>query len=128
MGNIDMRVKSVVAFSTLLVTACLEPASFALAAPECSMSATLVKFGEKSIAHMQMAPKETCQFALKLSGTVQSSQISIKPGRGKLKKVDTSTYQYTAKGKGADTFAITATGKSDAASQTSELSFEVTIK
>ena len=123
-----MRPMSVVALSMVLGTVCFEPASFALAASECSMSATLVKFGEKSTAHIQVAPKETCQFPLRLSGTIHSSEISKKPRLGKLKKINASTYQYSAKKIGADTFAITATGKSEAAPTTSELSFEVTIK
>jgi hypothetical protein len=123
-----MRRLTVAIFSIVLGAVCFKPASFALAASECSMSATLAKFGEKSTAHIQVAPKESCQFPLKLSGTIHSSEIAKKPSLGKLKKVSTSTYQYTAKGKGTDTFAITATGKSEAASGNSEVSFEVTIK
>jgi len=61
---------------------------------------------------------------------IGSSEISKKPSRGKLKKIDTSTYQYTAKAryKGADTFAITATGKNETTSGTAEVLVEVTIK
>jgi hypothetical protein len=75
-------------------------------------------------------PGGSCQFPIKLPGTISSSEISQKPERGKLKKVNTSTYQYTAKAryKGSDTFAITATGKDEKASGTSVISVQVTIK
>lgn len=100
------------------------------AANECSMSATLASWGEKSTGFITIAPKESCQFPLKLPGTITSSEISQKPGRGKLKKIDTSTYQYSAKArfKGTDTFAITATGRDEKTSGTSTISVEVTIK
>ena len=109
---------------------CFQPASFALAASDCSMSATLANWGEKSTVHLAVTPKESCQFPLKLSGTINSSEISKKPSRGKLKKINLSTYQYTANAryKGTDTFAITASGKNERTSGTSEVSFEVTIK
>jgi len=111
--------------STFLGTAC---SSFALAASDCSMSATLANWGEKSTAHIDAAPKESCQFSLKLSGTIENSEILKKPSRGKLKKVNASTYQYTAKARGTDNFAISAKGKRGTVSGTSDVSFEVTIK
>lgn len=94
------------------------------------MSATLANWGEKSTAQIAVAPKESCQFPLKLSGTINSSDVSQKPSRGKLKKINASTYQYTAKAryKGTDTFAITATGKNETSSGTTEVLVEVTIK
>jgi hypothetical protein len=94
------------------------------------MAATLANWGEKSAVHIAMAPKESCQFPLKLPGTISGSDVSKKPSHGKLKKISASTYQYTAgaRYKGVDTFAITATGKNEAASGTSEISVEVTIK
>src|SRR5262245_64787652 len=116
--------------SIILGVLCFESASFALAASDCSMSATLANWGEKSTANIAVTPKESCQFPLKLSGTINSSEISKKPSRGKLKKINTSTYQYTANARyrGIDTFSITASGKNEKASGTSEISFEVTIK
>ena len=100
----------------------------AYAAPECSMSATLANWGEKSRGYITLAPKEACQFPLKFPGTVASSEISQKPDRGKLKKINSSTYQYTAKAKGTDKFAITASGRDDKGSGTSTMSVEVTVK
>ena len=109
---------------------CLAPAPYVLAASDCSMSATLASWGEKSTGSISVAPKESCQFPIRLPGTISSSEISQKPSRGKLKKVNTSTYQYTARARyrGTDTFAITAVGKDEKASGTSAISFEVTIK
>jgi len=101
-----------------------------VAASECSMSVTLANWGEKSSGSITIAPKGSCQFPIRLPGTISSSEISLKPSRGKLKKVNTSTYQYTAKAgyRGTDAFAITATGRDEKTSGTSVISFEVTIK
>ena len=116
--------------SIILGVLCFEPPSFALAASDCSMSATLANWGEKSTADIAVAPKESCQFPLKLTGTIDSSEISQKPSRGKLKKINASTYQYTAKARyrGTDAFAIRATGRDAKVSGTSEISVQVTIK
>jgi hypothetical protein len=130
-GNDGMKPPLLIAtLSIILGVLCFEPASFALAASDCSISATLANWGEKSTANIAVAPKESCQFPLKLSGTIDSSEISQKPSRGKLKKINTSTYQYTAKARyrGTDTFAIKATGKDEKASGTTEISVQVTIK
>jgi hypothetical protein len=120
-------------FATLSIIVgvfCFEPPSFALATSNCSMSATLANWGEKSTADIAVAPKESCQFPLKLTGTIESSEISQMPSRGKLKKISTSTYQYTAKARyrGTDVFAIRATGRDAKVSGTSEISVQVTIK
>jgi len=94
------------------------------------MSVTLASWGEKSTGSIALAPRESCQFPIRLPGTISSSEISQKPSRGKLKKINTTTYQYTARARyrGTDAFAITATGKDEKASGTSVISFEVTIK
>ena len=93
------------------------------------MSATLADWGEKSTGYLTVEPRESCQFPIKMPGTIGSSDISQKPGQGKLKKINASTYQYTAKkAKGSDAFAITATGKDEKTSGTSIISFQVTIK
>jgi hypothetical protein len=125
-----MKLFSVAALSIVVGATCLVSASFALAASDCSMSATLANWGEKSTGDITIAPKETCQFPIKLPGTISSSEISKKPSRGKLKKINTSTYQYTAKARyrGTDAFAIMATGKDEKTSGTSVISVGVTIK
>lgn len=124
-----MKKLSTAAFVLIVGTGSLVSASPARAAPECSMSATLADWGEKSTGYLTVAPKESCQFPIKMPGTIGSSDISQKPGQGKLKKINPSTYLYTAKkAKGSDAFAITATGKDEKASGTSIISFQVTIK
>ena len=114
----------------LVGATCLAPTVFAAAASECSISMTLVNWGEKSTGAITIAPKESCQFPIKLPGTISSSEISQKPSRGKLKKINASTYQYTARARyrGTDAFIITATGKDEKTSGTSVISIEVTIK
>ncbi|WP_245301944.1 hypothetical protein [Bradyrhizobium sp. LTSP885] len=58
------------------------------------------------------------------------SAISQKPEHGKLKKVNASTFEYTAKAKykGSDTFAVKATGQGPKASGTSVITVHATIK
>jgi len=104
--------------------------SLARAAPDCPISVTMADWGENSTGYLTVVPGGSCQFPIKLPGTVSSSDISQKPGHGKLKKVNVSTYQYTAKAryKGSDAFAITATGKGQKGSGTSAITVQVTIK
>jgi hypothetical protein len=130
-SNGERRMKNFSVATVFVVgAACLAPAAFAAAASECSISMTLANWGEKSTGAIAIAPKESCQFPIKLPGTISSSEISQKPSRGKLKKINASTYQYTAKARyrGTDAFAITATGKDEKTSGTSVISIEVTIK
>jgi hypothetical protein len=65
-----------------------------------------------------------------MSGTVSGSDISQKPAHGKLKRLDISTFEYTAKAryKGSDTFAIKATGQGPRVSGTSVITVHATIK
>jgi hypothetical protein len=122
---------SKVAASVLIVGATsIASASLASAASDCPLSMTLADWGENPTGYFTIVPGESCQFAIKLTGTVSSSDISQKPGHGKLKKLNASTYQYTAKAKykGNDAFAITATGKGQKASGTSVITMQVTAK
>jgi len=65
-----------------------------------------------------------------MAGAMSSSEISQKPAHGKLKRLNISTYEYTAKAryKGSDTFAIKETGKGPAASGTSVITVHATIQ
>ena len=105
-------------------------ASSALAAPECPKLVGLADWGENSTGDISVASGGSCLFPIPMRGTVSSSDISQKPGHGKLKKVNASTYQYTAKARyiGSDAFAITATGKGQKGSGTSAITVQVTIK
>jgi hypothetical protein len=105
-------------------------ASAARAASDCPISVTLADWGEDSTGYINLAPGASCQFPITMRGTVNSSKISQKPGHGKLKKIDVSTYEYRAKKryKGSDTFAIKATGQGPSASGTSVITLHATIE
>ena len=125
-----MRMSKVAALVLIVGPASLASVSLARAAADCPISVTLADWGENSTGYLTVVPGASCQFPIKLPGTVSSSNISQKPGHGKLKKVNASTYQYTATAryKGSDNFAITATGAGPKASGTSVIAIEVTIK
>jgi hypothetical protein len=123
-----MRLSKVAAL--IVAATSLMPVSFARAASDCSASITLADWGENPTGDIDIASGESCLFPIKIRGTVSSSEISKKPAHGKLKKLNASSYQYTAKAKykGSDAFAIKATGKGPTASGTSVISVNATIK
>jgi hypothetical protein len=125
-----MRMSKVAALVLVAGATSIASVSLARAAPDCPISVTLADWGENSTGYLTVAPGASCQFPIKLPGTVSSSKISQKPAHGKLKKLNASTYEYTAKAsyKGNDNFAITATGTGPKASGTSVITIEVTIK
>jgi hypothetical protein len=125
-----MRLFKVAAWALIVGAASLVPVSLARAASDCSTSITLADWGENPTGDIDIASGESCLFPIKIRGTVSSSDISQKPAHGKLKKLNASSYQYTAKAKykGNDTFAIKATGKGPAASGTSVITVNATIK
>jgi hypothetical protein len=102
----------------------------ALAASDCPTLVALADWGENSTADISVASGESCQFPIRMRGTVSSSDILQKPARGKLKKLNMTTYEYKAKAKykGSDTFAIKATGQGPTASGTSVITVQATIK
>jgi hypothetical protein len=108
----------------------LVPVSPARAVSDCSASTTLANWGENATGDIDIAAGESCLFPIRIRGTVGSSEISQKPAHGKLKKLDASSYQYTAKAKykGSDIFAIKATGKGPTASGTSVITVKATVK
>ena len=61
---------------------------------------------------------------------MNGSDIFQKPEHGKLKKLNTTTYEYAPKAryKGSDTFAIKATGQGPTGSGTSVITVHATIK
>ncbi|MBR1148340.1 hypothetical protein JQ567_34145 [Bradyrhizobium sp. AUGA SZCCT0431] len=125
-----MRLSKVAALALIVAATSVAPASSAPAASDCSASTTLANWGENSTGDIDIASGESCVFPIKIRGTVTSSEISQKPARGKLKKLDASTYEYRAKAKykGSDTFVIKATGKGPTASGTSVITVNATIK
>ena len=107
-----MRFSKVAAFVLIVGATGIMPVSLARAASDCSTSVTLADWGENSTGYIDIASGGSCLFPIRMHGTVSSSDISQKPGHGKLKKKNIATYEYTAKAryKGSDTFAIKVTG------------------
>jgi hypothetical protein len=65
-----------------------------------------------------------------MQGEIQISSIAKEPAHGTLKKLDVSTYEYTAKAgyRGADTFVVQATGTGPTSSGTSIITMNATVK
>jgi len=113
-----------------VAAASLMSVSVARADSDCSMSVTLADWGQNSTGYIDLKSGESCQFPIQIDGTVSASDISQKPAHGKLKKLDTSTFDYKPKTrfKGSDSFAIKATGQGPKASGTSVITVHATIK
>jgi hypothetical protein len=120
----------ILAASALVIGAAGAMSSSARAAPECPILVELADWGENPTGDVSIAPGQSCQFSIKMRGTVSGSEILQKPARGKLKKLSATSYEYKAKAryKGSDTFSIKATGQSPAASGTSVITVHATIK
>src|SRR5260221_14096570 len=71
--------------------------SLARAASDCPTSVTVSDWGENSTGYFNVASGGSCLFPIRMAGAVSSSEISQKPAHGKLKKLNISTYEYTAK-------------------------------
>ena len=125
-----MRSPKIAVALLIVATTSATPAASAPAVPDCSASTTLANWGENATGDIDIASGESCLFPIRIRGTVVGSEISQKPAHGKLKKLDASSYQYTAKAKykGSDTFAIKATGKGPAATGTSVITVKATVK
>jgi hypothetical protein len=125
-----MRFSKIAAFALIVGVPSLVSASLARAASDCSISVTLADWGENTTAYIDLAPGGSCLFPIRIRGTASSSDISQKPLRGKLKKIDITNYEYKAKARyiGEDTFAIKATGQGPTASGTSVITVRATIK
>jgi hypothetical protein len=124
-----MRLSKVAALALIVGATSLISVSLARAASDCSMSVTLADWGENSTGDISVASGGSCLFPIRMRGTA-SSDILQKPAHGKLKKLNTTTYEYKAKAryKGSDTFAIKATGQGPTASGTSVITVHATIK
>ena len=120
----------VAAFALIVGTPSLVSVSFARAASDCSISGTLADWGENSTDYIDLTSGGSCQFPIRMRGTVSGSDISQKPAHGKLKRLNISTFEYTTKAryKGTDIFAIKATGQGPTASGTSVITVHATIK
>ena len=125
-----MRLSKFAALALIVGAAGSMSVSPALAASDCPTLIALADWGENSTGDISVASGESCQFPIRMRGTVSSSDILQKPAHGKLKKLNMTTYEYKAKAKykGSDTFAIKATGQGPTASGTSVITVQATIK
>jgi len=125
-----MRLSKAVVWVLIFVVSSSLSASPALAASECPILVELADWGENPTGEVSVASGQSCQFSIKLRGTVSGSDILQKPARGKLKKLNVTSYEYKAKAryKGSDTFSIKATGQGPTTSGTSVITVNATIK
>jgi hypothetical protein len=125
-----MRLSNVAALALGVGATSLMSVPLARAASDCSTSVSLADWGENSSGYIDVASGRSCLVPIRMRGTVSSSEISQKPVHGKLKRLNISTYEYTAKAryKGSDTFAIKATGQGPAASGASVITVQATVK
>ena len=125
-----MRLSKLAALALIVGVAGSMSASAAQAAADCPILIELADWGENPSGDVSVASGQSCQFSIKMRGTVNSSDISQKPAHGKLKKLNATTYEYKAKAryKGNDSFAIKATGQGPTASGTSVITVQATIK
>ena len=124
------QLSKVVALALIVEATGSMPVSLARAVSDCSTLMTLADWGENSTGDIDAAPGKSCLLPIRMRGTVSSSDISQKPAHGNLKRLNISTYEYTAKAryKGSDTFAIKATGQGPTGSGTSVITVHATIK
>ena len=125
-----MRLSNVAASALIVAATNLMSLPLARAASDCPILVELADWGENSTGFIDVASGGSCLLPIRIRGTVSSSDISQKPAHGKLKRLNISTYEYTAKAryKGSDTFAIKATGQGPTASGTSVITVNATIK
>ena len=125
-----MRLSRIVALALIVAAPSLISVWSARAASECPASGTLSDWGINSTGYFNVASGGSCLFPIRIAGAMKSSSISQKPAHGTLKKLNVSTYQYTAKAgyKGSDTFAVQATGKGPTASGTSVITMNATVQ
>jgi hypothetical protein len=124
-----MRLSKVAALALIVGAPNLTSVSLARATSECSISGTLADWGESSTEYIHVKSGQSCLFPIRMRGTVSSSDISQEPVHGKLKRLNISTFEYTAKArfKGSDTFAIKATGQGPNCARDDQIAFLASI-
>ena len=125
-----MRISRTIALAIIVAAPGLVSVSPAQAASECPATGTLSGWGVNSTGYFSIASGGTCLFPVRMDGVVHTSSISRKPAHGTLKRLNISTYEYTAKAgyKGSDSFAIQATGKGPTSSGTSVITMNATVQ
>jgi len=112
-----------------VATISLIPTS-AFAISECRVVGNPAEFGVNMTGYFAVASGETCLFPIRIPGMMTGSGISQKPSHGTLKRLNVTTFTYTAaRGyKGSDTFAIFGTGKGPYGQGTSVVTVNATIQ
>lgn len=115
-----------------LLVAALTAMSFssAHAVSECPATGVMSDWGVNSTGYFGVASGGSCLFPLRMQGSATSSSIATKPSHGTLKKLNVSTYVYTAKAgyKGPNTFAVSFTGKGPTGHGTSVITMNATVQ
>jgi Bacterial Ig domain len=118
-------------FSILALPLALLSAGPALAQSMCVVAGNQPIMGANMNGEFEVQAGQGCTYDIRPRGSLASSEISQRPQHGTVKMVDmdTLTYEPAAGYRGADSFAITAQGKSiDEKPGTSVLSFKVNVK
>jgi len=100
------------------------------AVSECPATGVLSDWGVNSTGYFGVASGGSCLFGLKMQGVATSSSISQRPAHGALKRLNVSSYVYTAKSgyTGKDIFAVSFTGKGPTGHGTSVITMNATIQ
>ena len=125
-----MRTSGAIALAIVVAVPGLLSLSPARAASECPATGTVSGWGVNSTGYFSIASGGTCLFPIRMDGVVNTSSISQRPAHGTLKRLNISTYEYTAKAgyKGSDSFAVQATGKGPTSSGTSVITMNATVQ
>ena len=102
----------------------------AFAASECRVTGSPSEFGVDMTGYFAVASGATCLFPIRIPGMMNDSGISRKPVHGTIRKLNVTTFTYTAaRGySGSDTFAVYGTGKGPYGSGKSVITLNVTIQ
>jgi hypothetical protein len=126
-----MRISKAIALAIIVASPGSVFISSAQAASECPATGTISSWGVNSTGYFNVASGGTFLFPIRMEGVVKSSSISQKPAHGTLKRLNVSTYEYTAKAryKASDSFAGQATGKAPSgATGTSVITMNATVQ
>jgi hypothetical protein len=129
-GRTIMRISRAIALAIAAAAPSLVSLSPAKAASECPATGTMSDWGVNSTGYFSIASGGTCLFPVRMRGAIDSSSISQEPAHGSLKRLDVSTYEYTANAgyNGPDAFAVTFTGKGPTSYGTSVITMNATVQ
>ena len=113
----------------VLAALTLTPTSV-FAAADCRVTGTPSAFGVDMTAFIAVKSGETCNFPMRIPGMMTASGISQKPAHGTLRRINLTTFTYSAaRGySGSDSFAIYGVGKGPYGSGRSVMTVNATIQ